>query len=535
MTRYDVERAEEVDRRSGRQARVRSAGAGPETTAAAPPPAGSPHALVRLQRQVGNAGTVAALTGARGRGASAPAAGQIVVSRLKEPPSPFRGAAATADVRAAESGSEAGGVAPITVSQEYAQQQAERKEQQMDSFRHEDIPFVSENQDHYAYKKLIELRQEYIDDGPRISLAQGAFNDFVVPGTMAVKSAAQFARVQQELGYYDEADPTEDFTAKERRTLAKGIDEGQLRTLNEVVANKAVTTQGLRKEILSTSHTAQAALQKRAGVLALDAKAAGEAQKQAIDDKIKAVKGAFETAGEVVGAVSFAGFGGPALATEIMAGGSGAVKGGLEVAGMGTSLVGSTVEFIMTEMYKEQIEKAKQQVEKAKVAEAHARQMDAELSMDASMLAISGQLDQLQGAMGDLAVALRARKDYFATLGIAVDKASGNKAGGKMSQYLAYVSQAHESKAHIASALSAAESGAGVMQTQVSAMARHRTYAYVADRYGVWDDRARKRDGEGPDLAQLRAALETLRTFQTAAKARLAVIDSVIGSMPTAE
>lgn len=163
----------------------------------------------------------------------------------------------------------------------------------------------------------------------------------------------------------------------------------------------------------------------------------------------------------------------------------------------------------MTEMYSEDIEKAKQAIEKAKAAEAHARAMDAELSITGTMLSIEGQVDQLAGAMGELAAALRARKDYFAALGAETDKATGNKSSGQVSQYLSYVSQASESKSHLETALSAAQTGEGVLATQTNAMTEHRSYYYVADSAGVWDDAARIRDADGPDLEQMRAA----RTF----------------------
>jgi hypothetical protein len=103
------------------------------------------------------------------------------------------------------------------------------------------------------------------------------------------------------------------------------------------------------------------------------------------------------------------------------------------LAGKGTSLIGATAEFIMTQMYKEQIEKAKQEIEKAKVAETLAKKMDAELSITGSMLTVEGQLEELSGAMGQLALALKAREDYFAKLGAETDKATGNKPGGKIS------------------------------------------------------------------------------------------------------
>jgi hypothetical protein len=276
-------------------------------------------------------------------------------------------------------------------------------------------------------------------------------------------------------------------------------------------------------------------MQRRLAVLGAEAKTKGEEDKAKVDAKIKAVKDGFETAGKVVELVSFAGFGGPAAIGEVAGGGSAALKGGLELGGKGVSLIGSTVEFIMTEMYKEDIEKAKQAIEKAKAAETNARKMDAELSITGSMLSIEGQVDQLAGAMGSLAAALRARKDYFASLGAESDKATGNKAGGKMSQYLAYVSQAMESKSHLETALSAANSASTVFATQNNAMAAHRRYAYVADSAGVWDDRARLRDADGPDLEQMRAARTFVENFAKAATAQLAVISNVISSLPAAE
>ena len=482
--------------------------------------------VLRLQAQVGNSATSTLVTGKARR------PGPVVVSRLKEAPSPFKGAAGTADVRAVEAAAATGGLSPISIGSAYADAQAKRKEAQMDSFRHADIPFVSDNMNHYAYKKLVELRQEYVDDTARISLGESAFNDFVAPGTLANKSTAQFKAIQFELGYSDDMDPTEDLSAKEMKTLGKKLDQKQIKTLNEAVVNKERTTQGLRKEILGTSHNLHGAMQRRLGVLAAEAKDKGEEEKKKVEDKIQAVKDGFETAGKVVELVSFAGFGAPAAIAEVAGGGSTAIKGGLELGGKGVSLIGSTVEFIMTEMYREDIEKAKQAIEKAKAAEAHARKMDAELSITGSMLSIEGQVDQLAGAMGELAAALRARKDYFAALGAETDKATGSRSGSKMSQYLAYVSQAMESKSHLDTALSAAKSGEGVFAEQNNAMAKHRRESYVANSAGVWDDRARLRDEDGPDLEAMRAARGFLDNFTKAATAQLKVIDGVVASMP---
>jgi hypothetical protein len=196
-------------------------------------------------------------------------------------------------------------------------------------------------------------------------------------------------------------------------------------------------------------------------------------------------------------------------------------------------LIGSTAEFIMTEMYKEDIQKAKQEIEKAKSAEEHARKMDADLSLTGSMLQVEGQLEQLSGAMGKLALALKARKDYFAALAAETEKATGAKPGGKISQYLAYVSQANETQSHIETAQSSANSALGVMNTRISEMVKHRSYAYVADSAGVWDDRARLVDADGPDVELLRAARDGLEAFLKSADKQLAVISRVTASLPS--
>ena len=324
----------------------------------------------------------------------------------------------------------------------------------MDFFRHEDIPFIYDNMNHYAYKKLIELRQEYVEDVTRITLAEGAFNKFVVPATMAIKSNAQFKIVERELGY-EGLDPLEDLNKKQRRAIAKGIDAEALGALNQRVTDKESISQGLREQILGASFAVQAAMQKRAGLLAVEAKEKGEKEQQEIQEKITAVKDGFETATKVIETVSFIGFGAPEAIEGIEEGGTKGIKSGLELGGKGVTLVGSTVEFIMQQMYREQIEKAKQEIEKAKLAETYARKMDAQLSLDASMYQISGLLDQLAGEMGELSLALRDRKNYFAKIGADIDKASGSK-GGSVSQYLLYVSQAYEIESFIHSADAAA-------------------------------------------------------------------------------
>lgn len=501
----------------------------------------SPNALamdsvLRLQRLAGNAATTGLLA-RRPRSAQAPdrpagwtPSGPMVVSRLKEPASPFSGGAGTADARAGAAGGEAVGIAPIAVDRSYAASQVERKEAQMDAFRHADIPFVDDNMDHYGYKNLVKLRQEYVDDDSRLVLGEQAFNGFVGPGTLANKATAQFQAIQMELGYTDDMDPTEDLSDKQKKALAKNLDEKKINTLNESVANKEKTTQGLRKEILGTAHQVQSAVQRRLAVLGAEARQKGETEKKEIEDKIAAVKGYAETAATVVSTVSFAGFGGPAAIKEIAGGGAGIAKGGLELGEKGLGLIGGTVEFIMTEMYKEDIEKAKQAIEKAKAAEEHARKLDADLGEIGGKLQIEGQVDQLAGAMGELAAALRARKDYFAKLGSDTDKAA-SRGGNGVSQYLSYVSQAIECKSHLASGLSAAGSADSVLATQNSAIASHRRTYYIVDAEGVWGNR-NQRDPDGPDLEMLQAARALIGTFTKAASAQLTVVESVMRSLP---
>jgi uncharacterized protein DUF4157 len=470
-----------------------------------------------------------------GPGVSVSAAGPARIARIKEAATGFGGAAGTADVRAAEAGTQAGGFSPISVSTDYTLQQAERKVQQMDSFRNADIPFVYDNQEHYAYKKLAELRQEYVDDVSRIGLAQGAFNDFVVPGTLANKSTAQFRRLQFELGFTDESDPAEDLSPRERKALAKKLDERKIRELNSKVSSTQQTVQGLRKEILGTAHNLHAAAAKRAGILAAEAKSAAEDEKKKIDDKIAAVKSAAETAGAVVEAVSFAGFGAPGAIAKIGEGGASALEGGLELGSKGTSAVGAVAEFIMTEVYKQDIQKAKQKIELARAAGEAATRLDAEFSSTGFTLQLEGQVDQLSGAMEALATALKARKSYFEELAAETERATGQRPGGNVSQFLALVSQANETKSQIETAKSSASSGLGVMNSQISAMASHRGYAYVADSAGVWDDRARKVDAEGPDLGLLKAARNGLQGFNGSADKLLEVVDRVVRSLPAAE
>lgn len=493
----------------------------------------TPARMAELQRAAGNRAVSGAIVQRR-------ATTGRTVQRLKEAASPFAGWAGTADARAGEAAAQAPGFQTLHVDTAYATAQAARKEEQLDSFRHADIPFVSDNQNHYAYKKMIELRQDYLDDVARIDLAQGAYNDAVLPASLAAKSMARYGEIQRQLGFDNGPDAAADLSKREARVLGDKLDAKQLRTLNEKVANQQRLAQGKRTEILGTSHNIQAAMQKRAAVLSAEEKTKADEEKTKIQEKIKAVSEGAEKVAQVIEFVSFAAVGGPAAIGSVAEGiGTGVatgetLKSGLELGSKGAGMVGSTVEFIMTMAYKEELEKAKQKIAETTEAVAHAQKLDAELSLTGSTLTMSGQLDELTALMGEWSLALQNRKDYLAQLGSAADRASGNKAGGDVSQYLAYVSQAAESQSYLEAARNAVVTSGGVMKTQIDAMAQHRNYAYVADEYGVWDDRARKVDGEGPDLAQLRAAYGWLTTFADSAASELLGLAGVMGAMPEA-
>ena len=119
----------------------------------------------------------------------------------------------------------------------------------------------------------------------------------------------------------------------------------------------------------------------------------------------------------------------------------------------------------------------------------------------------------------------------FAKLGAETDKATGNKPGGKMSQFLTYVSQATETKSHLDTAKSSASSSVGVIKTQTSEMGKHRAEAY-GDSNAVWDGR-NKVDPKGPDLEQLLAARFVLEDFLKSADKQMEVINSVTSSLPS--
>lgn len=516
--------------------------------------------LLRLQRVVGNRSLSSAL-GAQG----------IVVQRKKEAETPFAGWAGTADVRAEEAGAEAGGLVPIKVNPEYAQQQAERKEQQMSAFLHADTPTGNNNQDHWGYKRLVELRQGYLDDLPRLAIAESAFNDFTQPATLAAKSVAQFRRLQFELGFEDGGGGAEDLTAKQTRVLGSKLDEEQLRKLNEAVENKQSVAQGKRTEILGITHQIAASGQRKQALLAQEEKAAAEEEKAEIQEKIEAVTEGVEAVGKVIELVSFAGFGAPEAVGGIgnAVGGAGVVqeatavegtvevetkveshlgegiKGGLELGGQATSLIGAGVEFIMTEMYKDELQKAQQSIMEAQAAISHAQALGVEFESAGWLFQAQGATEELQGLMGEWARALSDRKAYFAELGATTDKATGGKPGAEVSQYLAYVSQASETQSFLAAARGAADSAMAAIRSQVSLISKHRNEPYI-DAAGIWEYE-RFVDGDGPDLALLRAAIDQVDIFasthqvltyidgvlqQTGAEAAGSAAATVVGSLP---
>lgn len=521
----------------------------------------NPGLLLGLQRKVGNRSVSSAL-GAHG----------IAVQRQREGESPFAGGAGTADVRAEEAGAEAGGLMPISVSPDYAQQQAARKEQQMAAFLQADIPMVTNNQDHWGYKKLIELRQGYLDDLPRLTIAQSAFNDFTQPATLAAKSVAQFRRLQFELGFDEGGGDAEDLSARQIRVLSRALDQEQLQKLNEAVDDRQAIAEGKRTEILGIVHQIAASGQRKQALLAQEEKAAAEAEKSEIQEKIKAVAEGVEAVGKVIELVSFAGFGAPEAIGGIgkavggaevvqeatVAGGAveaetkvesrlgEGVKGGLELGSHATSLIGAGVEFIMTGMYKDELQKAQQSIMEAQAAISQAQALGVEFENAGWLFQAQGATQELEGFMGEWARALDDRKAYFAELGARVDRATGGRPGGEVSQYLAYVSQASETQSFLAAARAAADSAMAVISQQISSISKHRNEPYI-DAAGVWGGQDIV-DGDGPDVAQLRAAMDQVDVFasthqvltyedgvlqQTGPEAASSAAATVVGSLPS--
>jgi len=465
----------------------------------------------------------------RGRPASVGTAGTATIAR--SPTTPFKGAAGKADLAAIEASGEAMGVAPLDVGTDYIGAQMVRKDEQLEEFRKADIPFVKDNQEHPLYARLIRLRQEYEQDIPRISVAQGAFNEFALPGTLASKSTAQFKALQFELGYFDETDPTEDLSAKEESALAKKLDVGALGKLNDEIGSRSGIVTGLQKQILGATHKLQASLQQRAALLAVEAKEKAQADKTAIEEKISAVKNRVETVGSIIEAVSF-GVGVPGKIADIKAGGTERAEAGLELGGMAVSMIGEVAEFIMTQKYKDELQKAQEAIKKAVQAEAAAKAMDAQLNYEGSLLDLSGLIEELKGQMGLLALSLQARKEFFGKLGQVGDKATRDKPGGKLSQYVAYVAQASETKTHLESARSIAETSYGVMAAKAGEMYSHRHEWYgVAG--SVWAADPRNMiDGNGPDLDQINQARFALEKFGKSAGKQMQVVDDVVNSLP---
>lgn len=464
--------------------------------------------------------------------AGSPAPRTDYIARKRAAPTPFSGWAGIADKRATMAAREAGGIIPIAISTEYALQQAERKQKQIEAFEQADIPAVSDNQKLPQYQQLIDLKNAYLGDIPRITVAQGAFNDFVAPGSLATKGIAQFQRIQFELGFFDDTDLEEELSGQERTALASRIDEAKMEDLNSAVAAKEQQSSGVQKQILAEGHKIQAARQRLAANLADKAGKVAEADKTKIEDRIRRVREGIETAGKVIAIVSFAATGGAAAVGGLAIGGTAALKGGLEIGGRAAPLAGLTVEDILTGAYEQELDRAKREIADAKSAEEQAIALDAEYSLTGSMLELEGKVEQLAGLMKDLAAALRDRKAYFAALGAETDRVTGHRADGRISQYLAYVSQAAESKSFISTAKSSAESGLRVIHNELLAIIQHRREPYAVDADGVWGG-PNHVDPEGPDVEQLQDARDTLDKFIQSTDRQLEVINHVLASLPT--
>gem|GEM_PF-5168418 len=476
-----------------------------------------------LQRTAGNRSVTTALISKRAS-AMPHVASEPVIQRKKEARTPFAGWAGEADVRATEAAANTGGLVPIQVKPDYTVGQAKRKEEQMEKLLTVDLgDYYHGSTESGQYKKLVELRQGYLDDVPRLSVAQGAYNDFVVPATLAAKSVVQFRTIQSELGFSDDDSPAGDLTTKERGSLAKGLDEKEYRKLNETVENARTIAEGKRTEILGIGHNLQGSMQRKAALLAKEEQKKAEAEKAEITEKIKAVTEGIETVGKVVEAVSFAGFGAPEAISGIgeAAAGEGlgkGIKGGLELGSKATSLLGMSVEFIMTQRYKEELDRAQTHIMEAQAAVEHAKALGVEFEHAGWLLQAQGAMQELKGFMGQWAQALSARKNYMAQLGAATDKSSGNKAGGNASQYLAMVAQAAETVSFLDSAQAAADNTIDTIRAQVTEMSRHRKVPYAFDEASVFGTSERYVDGDGPDIAQLRAALDQVDQFASEGK-----------------
>ena len=514
------------------------------TMAAHRPDIAGPAGPLRLQRPAGNTAVRPVATGP-------------VVQRLKDSPSPFQGWAGEADIRAAQAGSQASAPAEIKVSAEYSLQQAEVKQQQMEAFLRADIPFVSNNQAHPAYSKLIDLRNGYLDDPARISLAMSAYSNFVMPATLAAKSIAQFREIQRQLGFLDEDNPAGDLNRRQLRALSQHLSARTLTDLNNAVASKAMEAQGERTTLLGIFHNLQSGLQAKKAELAARERAAAEAEKAEIQEKIKAVTEGIEKVTKVIEALAFVA-GAPEAVGDIGAFVRGeeegefvkAAKGAGELGSHATSLIGSAAEFFLQRHYLPQLQEAQTRIMEASTAISHAQRLGVEFANVGWELQAQGSIQKLQGFMGDWLAALEKRKEYYAQLGLAADRASGGRAGGEVSQYLAYVSQAAETQSFVQQARTAADNAMNVIRAQISAILRHRKMPYTATAAAVWSG-IETVDPDGPDVGQLYAALDAAdpyasenvhrsRTYiggeyqRTAAEAADASAASVVGSLPAA-
>jgi hypothetical protein len=451
-----------------------------------------------------------------------------LISRAEGDSSVFKGWAGIADERGIEAARDTGGFAPVKVSTEYAIKQAERKSEQIEAYASADIAFVSQSTmvDRPEYKHLINLRQEYLDDIERIDLAQGAYNDFVSPATLANKSVAQLEMVQSTTGFSGYSNDIDDLTGRERSTLSTNLDPREIDRLDRDVDGKRHTANGFRLQILGESHKLQAAMQKQAAILAGQQKGVAEGERREIEEKIKAKVEVVETVSKVMDLVGA----GPGLAHEMMEGGLEGLEHGVELGGKGTTLIGGAVGEILENYYREDIEKVKTEILSASTALDHANKLDASLSYDGSKLTQAGLVENLEGAMSALGLAIEARKSYYAKAGAVADKAAGNKAGGPASQYLVFLSQAKETKSFIESAKAAAAQAQAIVDKSRVEMYHHRHESY-SNANSIWTLHSFE-DETGPDVEQLLDLSMALENFDKSASKHLESIDSVIQYAP---
>jgi hypothetical protein len=455
------------------------------------------------------------------------------IARVKEAPTPFAGAAGTADMMGQEAGKNAGGsLSPINIGKDYCQKRIEYLSGEMERFDKETIPgYSGDNKDTAIYKTIAAQRDGYFADIQYLAMGEQAYNSAVEPTAIADKSFAQFRTVQKQLGYNDDMVDNEgssDFTGiddKQKKALRSKLDEKKLNELDAAVESQEKSMMGSRKIIIGEGMSVRAAgLRIKASEQAKEAKAKGD-EKAEIDKNIKEATEAVETISkvlEVIGAVA-SGVGAPeAMEKGLME----TVKTGAEVGKGATTLAGGIVQSAMMAMNKDKIDELNRAVETAKGKQAAYTQVELKATYDAAMIKLSGETDKMAAAAIAYTSAIKARKDYLAEVGAAADKAAGG--GNGVSQFMAMAAAAKETTTYIASAKGVVATAKGVVASSKSSIANHR-----GKLYGTIDDAsygANKVEPTGPDYRTLASCESALDAWVEGAGKR----ESVLGHITSA-